>query len=156
MSHYQKFWKSGVTAEQYDNALGCVGKKIWILHKRRLCEVNIEPYNTVILKLLKSNMNLQFVTRVYAMLTYLTSYLCKPEQTMSKLMKKTSKETYRKDIKGKMLSIDDIFLTKCEVSTREAIKILLSLQMNHLNIDVQYVPTGLKKNTSRMLKSLSF
>ena len=144
-----------VTAEQYDNALGCVEKKVSILFKRKPSEVNIGPYNTVILKLLKANMNLQFVTDVYAMLTYLTSYLCKPEHAMSKLMKKASKEAYGKDIKGKMLSIGNTFLTKREVSTHEAIKRVLSLPMRHSNIEVLYVPTGLKKNRTRMLKSLS-
>ena len=48
------------------------------------------------------------------MLTYLTSYLCKPEDTVSELM--------QKDVEGKMLSIGNIFLTKREVSTHEAIK----------------------------------
>ena len=51
--------------------------------------------------LLKSNMNIQFVTGVYAMLTYLTSYLCKPEHTMSELMKKVSKEAYGKEVTEK-------------------------------------------------------
>ena len=46
-----------------------MGKKVSVLHKRQPCEVNIGPYNTVILKLLKSNMKLQFTTGVYAMLT---------------------------------------------------------------------------------------
>ena len=113
--------KCGVTAEQYDVALGCMEKRS-ILYKRKPCEVNIGPYNTVILQLLKANMNLQFVTVVYAMLTYLTSFLCKPEHAMSELMKKASKEAYGKDIKGKMLSIGNTFLTKREVSTHEAIK----------------------------------
>ena len=89
------------------------------------------------------------------MLTYLTSYLYKPEHAMSKLMKKASKEAYGKDIKDKMLTIGNTFLTKCEVSTHEAIKRVLSLPMIHLDIDVFYVPTGLKKNRTRMLKSLS-
>ena len=88
------------------------------------------------------------------MLTYLTSYLCQPEHAMSKLMKKTSKEAYGKD-KGNLLSIGNIFLTKHEVSTHEAIKRALSSPMRHSNIDVLYVPTGLKKNRTRMLKSLS-
>ena len=63
-----------VTAEQYEHALGCVG-----------------PYDTVILKLLKSNLTLQFVTGVYAMLTYLA---------VSEFIKKASKEAYGKDIKN--------------------------------------------------------
>ena len=99
----------GVTAEQYDNALGCVQKKVSILYKWKPYEVNIGPHNTVILKLLKSNMNLQIVTGVYAKLIYLTQYLCKPEHALSKLMKKASKEAYGKDIKGKTLSIGDNF-----------------------------------------------
>ena len=54
-----------------------------------------------------------------------------------------------------MLSIGNTFLTKREVSTHEAIKRVLSLPIRHSNIDVLYVCTGLKKNRTRMLKSLS-
>ena len=144
----------GVTKEEYCNALRCV-EKVTIFYKRKPSEVNIGPYNTVILKLLKANMNIQFVTGVYAMLMYLTSYLCKPEHTMSELMKKASKEAYGKDIKGKMHSIGNVFLTKREVSTHEAIKRVLSLPLRHSNIDVVYVATGFKKNRTRMLKTLS-
>ena len=94
------------------------GKKVSILYKRKPCKVNIGPCSTVILKLLKSNMNLQFVTKgVYVMLTYL----------MSELMKKASNEDYGKDIKVKMLSIGNTFLTKRKVSTQKSIKRVLSL-----------------------------
>ena len=37
------------------------------------------------------------------MLTYLTSYLCKPEHTISKLVKKASKKPYRKNIKNRKI-----------------------------------------------------
>ena len=46
------------------------------------------------LRLLKSNVNLQFVTDAYAMLAYLTLYLCKPEHKMKELMRKVSKEAF--------------------------------------------------------------
>ena len=68
-------------------------------------------------------MNIQFVTAVYAMLTYLI-YLCKPEHTMSELMKKPSKEAYSKHTRGKML-------TEGEVSVHEAIKRVFSLPIRH-------------------------
>ena len=90
MSPYSKFWKSVELQQNSMTALGCVEKKASILYKRKPCEVNIGPYNTVILKLLKSNINLQFVTGVYAMLTYLMPYLCKPKHAMSGLMEKAS------------------------------------------------------------------
>ena len=89
-------------------------------------------------------MNLQFVTDVYAMLTYLTSYFYNPEHAMSEFLKKASKEAYGKGIKGKILFIGNGFLTKREVFTHKAIKRVLSLPMRHSNIDVLYVPTGLK------------
>ena len=87
---------------EYNNALEDMQKKDSIIYKRRLCEKDISPYNTVILSLLKSNMNIQFVTGIYGVLKYLTSYLCKPEHTMSELMKKASKEATGTDIKGKL------------------------------------------------------
>ena len=67
-------------------------------------------------------MNLQFVTGVYAMVTYQTSYLCKPKHAMSKLMKNASKEACGKDIKGKLVCIGNTFWNKREVSTHEAVK----------------------------------
>ena len=79
------------------------------------------------------------------MLTYLTLYLCKSEHAVSEIMKKTSKDDYGKDIKGKILSIGNIFLTKREVSTHEAIKKVLSLAMKHSNIDALYVPSSQKR-----------
>ena len=130
-------------------------KKALIIYKRRPCEKDISPYNTVILSLLKSNMNIQFVMGVYGLLTYLTSYLCKPEHTMSELMKKAYKEASGKDIKENLRSIGNVFITKREVSTHEAIKRVLSLSMRTSNIDTIYIDTGIKKNRTRILKSQS-
>ena len=60
-------------------------------------------------------------------------------------MKKAWKEAYRKYIKGKMLSIGNKFLTKCKISSHEAIKRVLSLPLRHSKIDVLYIPTSLKR-----------
>ena len=83
-----------LSEKEYNNALETMQKKVYIIYKRRPIEKDISPYNTVILSLLKSNMNIQFVTGVYGLLTYLTSYLCKPEHTMGELMKKSIKGGY--------------------------------------------------------------
>ena len=50
MSHSEILGECGVTAEQYDKALGCVGKKVSILYKRKPCEGN---------KILLSQMHMQ-------------------------------------------------------------------------------------------------
>ena len=75
----------------------------------------------------------------------LTSYLCKPEHTMSVLMKKAANESYRRIAWGKLSAIGNVFITKREVSTHEAIKRVLSLPLRTSNIGVIYIPNAQKK-----------
>ena len=37
------------------------------MYEKKPCETHVGPYNTVILKFLKTNMNIQFVSGVYAL-----------------------------------------------------------------------------------------
>ena len=131
---------------EYHEALENAEKKTTVLYKSRLCEMNIVPYNTAILQLLKSNMNVQFVTGIYVMLTYLTSYLCKPEHTMSELIK-ASKESYWRNVWEKLSANGNVFVIKCEVSTHDAIELLsyLSLLLRTSNIGVSYIANAQKQ-----------
>ena len=71
-------------------------------------------------------------------------------------MKKTPKEAYAKEIKHKMHSISNMFLTKQEVSKQDAMKRSLSIPMRHSDIDVQYVSAGLKKINQNVKVITSF
>ena len=51
--------------ERENNSSECAEKQISIAYKRKLCETNNGPDNTVILKLFKSSMNIQFATGTY-------------------------------------------------------------------------------------------
>ena len=48
----------GVTEDEYNHALEVMTKKITIVYKRKPNEEFVSPYNTVILSLMKSNMNI--------------------------------------------------------------------------------------------------
>ena len=85
-----------ISEDDYYDALEYVQKEVAIVYKRRPCEQNVSTYNTVVLSLMKSNMNIQFVTGHYGVLKYLTSYMCKPERTTSELMKKQQKNVQTK------------------------------------------------------------
>ena len=65
----------GVSEDEYSHALEVMAKKITIIYKRKPNEEYVSPYNTVLLSLMKSNMNIQFITGVYGLLAYLTSSL---------------------------------------------------------------------------------
>lgn len=92
-----------------------------------LSEQNVSPYNIVILSLMQSNMNIQYVTGIYGAVKYLTSYMCKPDCTVSELIEKASKEATNKGVHDKLCAIGNVFTTKREVSTDEAIVKMLSL-----------------------------
>lgn len=54
-----------------------------------------------------------------------------------------------------MYSTGNIFLTKHVISAQEAvIRVLLSLAMRHSNVDAFFVPSSIKMNRTRLLKSL--
>ena len=88
---------------------------------------SLSPHNTVLLSFLTSSMNLQFVTGIYGMISYLTRYLTKVENRMSELMKKISKEAGNQDICAKLRNICDVFLTKREASRTRLLKPLAIL-----------------------------
>ena len=68
---------------------------------------------------------------------------------------KASEEPYGKDTRVKMYSTGNIFLTKHVISAQEAvIRVLLSLAMRHSNVDAFFVPSSIKMNRTRLLKSL--
>ena len=60
-----------VTESEYIQALETMKRKIVIIYKTKPNETMISPYNTVLLNLMDSNMNLQFVTGICGLLTYL-------------------------------------------------------------------------------------
>ena len=110
MSHSQKLEKCGATKEQYNSAINCVGKRFqYHISKNHVKSTQGQELCNTYFKALYSNVNIKCVTGVYAMLTYLLSYLSKPEHTMTELMKMASKEAYIKDIREKMQSAGNIF-----------------------------------------------
>ena len=96
-------------------------------------------------------MNLQYVTGIYRLFTYLTSYLCKSERTMGELMRKAFKEFSSDGVKG-LKKAGNVYLKTREISTHETIAHTISLSSGLSNINVIYLPSGLKKNRIWMWK----
>jgi hypothetical protein len=66
----------------------------------------INPYNPVILKCIRANMDIQFITDVWACVAYIISYMCKPQKSMSDLMRNACKESAT--VKDKLKSIGNV------------------------------------------------
>ena len=139
-----------VSSEEYQTAVETSAKKTNIILQRRPTEVNVNPYNPVILKALRANMDIQFITDVWACVAYITSYMCKPERIMSELMRNACKEAGT--VKDKLKAIGNVFLKSREVSQHEAITRLISMPLKETNTPVIFIPTGFKNQRTRLLK----
>lgn len=98
-------------------------------------------------------MDIQYITGVWAFVAYITSYMCKPERTMSELRRNATKEAA--SVKDKLKSIGNVFLKSREVSQHEAIARLIGLPLRESNIAVQFIPADYKHQRTRMIKSPS-
>ena len=85
-------------------------KQCSILMKRIPGDIYINNYNPVILTALKANMDIQYITDIWACIAYLTSYMCKPEHTMSELMKKACKEATDSGVRESLFKVGQAFL----------------------------------------------
>ena len=138
---------------QYTAALKTAQRRVTVIMKRDPAETTINNYNPHILKALQANMDIQYITNIWPCIAYLTSYMCKPERTVSELMRKASKEAQNKNIRQALKEIGSIFIKAREVSEHEAIGRILSLPLRRSNIEVIFIQTDLKENRTRFLKS---
>lgn len=66
--------------EQYKIAIRSSLKKAAVFLVRSLSEVNINNYNPMILYLFQSNMDIQFILHVFAIISYILNYINKSEK----------------------------------------------------------------------------
>jgi DNA replication protein DnaC len=97
-------------------------------------------------------MDIQMITSIWACIAYITSYICKPEKTMSELMKKASKEAQDKSITDQLYHVADKMRRGREVSHHEAIMRLSSIPFRRSNVAVTFIATDQKSDRTRMLK----
>lgn len=144
--------KAGVSSNEYVSALQVAQRRTVVVLKRSPQEIMVNNYNKDILRALRANMDIQFITNIWACIAYLTSYICKPERTMSEMMRKASKEASSKPVRQALNDIGHIFIKSREVSEHEAILRVLSLPLRKSCVDVQFVQTDIPEKRTRVLK----
>jgi DNA replication protein DnaC len=142
--------EANVTAEDHEKACEITLKKTSIIMKRDPSETCINPYNPVILLALRSNMDIQYITDVWACVAYITSYMCKPERQMSELMNAAAKEADTQ--KDKLKAIGDVLSKGREVSQHEAIYRILGMKLRKSNIAVEFFQSNKQAERTHMTK----
>ena len=102
----------------YADAIRNAESSLKIFHKREPCDEFVNNYNPTILKCWEANMDLQYVTDVYACIKYIVSYVTKDERQLSDLLRNASKQANHSTIRQQLKHLGNIFLNHREISAR--------------------------------------
>ena len=146
---------SGVTMEEYINALEVSKNGHSVVLQRKLLEMNINNYNPAVLRAWRANMDIQFILDAYACVMYVTSYMMKSERAMGELLKQVVKETRGDDIRTQLRKLGTTFLNHREVSAQETAFRLLSMPLKRQSRKVVFINTDPKNERATMTKPMS-
>ncbi len=127
--------------------------RINVIYKRREEDKYVNPYNPHILNMMKSNHDLQYCTNVYAVITYMVSYVSKCEPAVTDALRQVvdnfdGSENARK----KFFKIGNAFFNSRAMSVQEAIHSLMGWAYVRKSRAVIFVPTGMPNDRMRMRK----
>ena len=119
--------KLDLSEKRYLKAIRLSLKHNTLLLKRAPAEIRFNCYNPNLRKAWQANMDIQFVLDPYACAVYILSYITKGQRGMSKLLCKACDEAKEgnKDIVNKARHIGNKFLNHVEISSQEAIYLVL-------------------------------
>ena len=147
-----------LTLDEYILAIRSSLKSTTIFLKRTPSEIRVNAYNPALIKAWRANMDIQFVTNVYACAMYIASYVTKAQRGMSELLRKAADEAKLNDgnnIRQQLRAVGNKFLNAVEISAQEACYILLQLCMRKSSRQVIFVNTNLSEERVFLLKPQS-
>lgn len=125
-----------------------------ILYRRNPSDCLINNFSPTLIKAQQTNLDLQFVTNVYACIMYVASYVSKPEKTLDDVLKSVSRNSAPAGPKKMMETVSKKFLSHPEVSIQEAVYRLLQLPLTKGSRQVVFLNTDLAENRTKLLKPM--
>jgi putative transposon-encoded protein len=116
----------------------------------------INPYNKEILARHKSNMDVQFVINSYALLSYITAYMMKANEKISKLMKTAIDDVKTKQNlkhREKLQFVANCWQNGSEISAQECVYHLLSMPLSNFSRSIVFILTFPKNERYQMVKN---
>ena len=138
-----------VDYEDYVEALSVnrVGYKI--VMSRDVDELNVNNYNVEWMRNWDANLDIQIAIDFFAIITYITNYISKPDTTTVEIVKNAMRETPATDYKERMRIAANVFLKNRQIGESEAVyRLIPSLTLSMSNVSCQFVSTGVKDERS--------
>ena len=140
---------AGVDYNTYLMALGTSKTGHSVVQKRDLDEIYINSYNIEWLRAWNGNMDIQIVLDYFAVITYVTDYYAKDDTGTMEVIKAALAQTKTNDLKEKMRTVANVFLTHRQMGEAEAVyRLLPSLTLKKSNVTCQWVSLGMKEERS--------
>ncbi|XP_071137022.1 uncharacterized protein [Mytilus edulis] len=138
------FQAAGVTQKEFEDASNILTKRNSVTLQRSPSDVWINQYNPDLLRCWNANMDIQFITDVYACVVYIISYISKAEREMGVVLQNASKEAAEGncDAQQAMKKISGAYFRQREVSAQEAVYRVCGLHLKECSRKVQFVPVG--------------
>ena len=136
--------------EEYLEALGTSKAGYSVVQQRDLDEIYINSYNAEWIRAWNGNMDIQVVLDYFAVITYVTDYYSKDDTGTLEVIKAALDQSDAKDVKDKMRTVSNAFLTHRQMGEAEAVyKLIPSMTLKKSNVACQWVSLGSREERSR-------
>ena len=141
--------KLEVCEEKYEEYLSTTKRGHIIIMKRKPCEGFINNYNEEMLRAWNANMDIQLAIDVYAIISYIVSYVSKDESGMTQHLQDALKAAKDKPFDQQMRILNTTYLDHREKGASEAFYLLNSnMKLRGSNIGTVFVVSGFPENRS--------
>ena len=142
----------GIKLEDYMDALRISEKGVTIVLKRKLSEVFVNNYNPDFIYAWNGNIDVQLCSDPYAVTSYLTDYITKPDAGLTKVLTEALKESKDFDDFNRMLHLKRAYMTHRQVSASEAVyRLFRHLHMKFSTVQTEFVSTNFPEDRTTFL-----
>ena len=143
----------GLTSDEYHAALATSDRGKQVVLKRKPNECFINNYNLRFIDVFQANMDLQFCTDAYAVVTYVCDYWSKDDTGMTAFLKESFKEGKSWGNQKLLTHLKRTYMSKRQIGKCEAIyRAIPSMHLQEANVACTFVQSGYSENQSCYLR----
>ena len=139
--------------EDYEESLAISPRGMDVILQRDITEMMVNNYNPLWMRALNANHDVRLVPDVFGVVTYVTDYYTKNESGLQGVLAAAIKTTDNEDMKVKMKTVANTFLTHRAMGECEAVyKLIPNMNMSKSNIGTVWLTTGNNEGRNKRMK----
>lgn len=141
-----------ITMSDYLEALSISRRGSTIILRRSIKECFVNNYNETFMQAWRGNMDVQVVLDPYAVVSYVTDYLSKSDEDLTKLLRQALNETKNCNDMERLNHLKKTYFTHRQVCASEAVyRLFRGLKMRGSSVKTTFVSSGLPENRAAFL-----